>query len=249
MQPLFPFTSMQLHIDNYEGITINNTTMPDTLELFEKELQNILQHINDKKLLWIKLPIEKSHFIPLLTRYDFIFHHCNENNITLLKKLIQNPIIPTAKNHTLGVGVVVINEKDELLVIKDRLSKQFKIPGGYIDDGENISNAAVREVKEETGILVDFLGVIAIGHFKPLQFGESNLYIGCTAKALSETIEIFDTYEIIAAQWLPLKSFFAHKEISPFQKSIVETSIQKKPFNPYKINFLTQRAIDYEIFL
>ena len=29
------------------------------------------------------------------------------------------------------------------LVIRDRIGKKYKLPGGYIDDNENISDAAV----------------------------------------------------------------------------------------------------------
>ena len=35
---------------------------------------------------------------------------------SLVKRLKENAIIPTASNHTLGVGAVVINEKNELLI-------------------------------------------------------------------------------------------------------------------------------------
>jgi 8-oxo-dGTP diphosphatase len=248
MPESFHFTSINLITDNYEGITIDNSTLPDTIEAFEKELITIIDTLQSKKLLWIKVPISKSDFIPLLTKYDFVFHHCNEKDITLLKRLSIDPILPTAKNHTLGVGVVVINEKNEILVIKDRLGKRYKLPGGYIDDDENISTAAVREVKEETGIDVDFTSIIALGHFKPLQFGESNLYVGCTAQALSSKINIIDDYEIIEARWMNLDEFLNHEEILLFNKTIVNTAIKKDGLKFEHIEMFKNRDIDYELF-
>jgi 8-oxo-dGTP diphosphatase len=243
----FSFTQVSLITDNYEGITIDNTTIPQELELFEQEILNIINNIENKKLLWIKLPIEKSHFIPLLTKYDFVFHHCNEEDITLLKKLIENPIIPTARNHTLGVGVVVIQD-GKLLVIKDRLGQHFKLPGGYIDDDENISSAVVREVKEETGIDVDFTSIIALGHFKPLQFGESNLYVGCTAKAFSSEINIIDDYEIIEAKWMYLEEFLNSDEIYLFNKTIVKTAIKNSGLRFDHLDMFKGKNIEYELF-
>jgi len=249
MKEQFPFTKINLLTDNYEGLTIEYATIPHEIEEFEKELSLIIHNITNKKLLWIKLPLERSHFIPLLIKHGFVFHHCNENDITLLKRLIIDPIIPTARNHTLGVGVVVINEHDQLLVIKDRLGQQYKIPGGYIDDDENISSAAVREVKEETGIDVDFLSVVALGHFRPLQFGESNLYVGCTAKALSKEINIIDDYEIIEAKWMNLSEFLDSEEVLNFNKSIVKTSLKNDGFKHKHIEKFPRKELKYELFI
>ncbi len=55
----FNFTSINLINDKYNGITIDNSTIPDDVKEFEKELRNIIKNIENKKLLWIKLPIKK----------------------------------------------------------------------------------------------------------------------------------------------------------------------------------------------
>lgn len=243
----FNFTNITLITDNYEGVTIDYDSIPHVIEEFEDEIIKIIENLEDKKLLWIKLPIEKSEYIPLLTKYDFVFHHCNEADITLLKKLIHNPIIPTARNHTLGVGVVVISD-GKLLVIKDRIGQHYKLPGGYIDDDENISDAAVREVKEETGIDVEFNSIIALGHFKPLQFGESNLYVGCTATALNHEINIIDDYEIIEARWIDLEYFLNADEIYLFNKTIVNTALKNDGLKFEHLDMFKGRDIDYELF-
>lgn len=244
----FDFTNINLITDNYDGITIDNSTIPKNIEEFEKELIIIIQSLENKRLLWIKIPIAKSKFIPILTKYDFVFHHCNEKDITLLKKLSIDPIVPTARNHTLGVGVVVINEDNDILVIKDRIGKRYKLPGGYIDDDENITTAAVREVKEETGIDVDFNSIIALGHFKPLQFGESNLYVGCTAKSFSKEINIIDDYEIIEARWMDLDEFLNHEEVLLFNKTIVRTALNNDGLKFDHIEMFKNKNIDYELF-
>ncbi|MGB3750515.1 MAG: NUDIX domain-containing protein [Arcobacteraceae bacterium] len=248
MKETFRFTNLRLITDNYSGIIIDNTTIPDVLEEFEEELIQIIENLEDKRLLWVKVPINRSDLIPILTKYDFIFHHCNENDITLLKKLVFNPIIPTARNHTLGVGVVVINEKNELLVIKERINPHYKLPGGHIDDDENISTAVVREVKEETGIDVEFSSIIALGHFKPLQFGESNLYIGCRAKALSDEVDIIDEIEILEARWMDLDLFLNSDEIYEFNKKIVLKAIQNDGFRHDHLDIFKGKSIDYELF-
>jgi len=213
--------------DKYDGITMDSSTIPNDVKAFEKELTNIIKNAKEKKLLWIKLPIEKSHIIPLLTKYDFVFHHCNEKDITMLKKLVDNPIVPTAINHTLGVGAVVI-KNNKLLVIKDKIWRRYKLPGGYIDDRENISQALEREVYEETGIKIELDSIVSLGHLSPSQFEQSNLYILCSAKALSSEINIVDTDEIIEAKWMELDEYFNCEEIHIYNKNIVKTAMRNR---------------------
>ena len=43
----------------------------------------------------------------------------------------------------------VIVEEGKLLVNKDNKDDFYKIPGGRIDEGENLEQACIREVKEE----------------------------------------------------------------------------------------------------
>lgn len=55
-----------------------------------------------------------------------------------------------------GVRVIILNEKKEMLMVKQHHEKRdiWMVPGGAIEEGESSLEAAVREVKEETGIEV-----------------------------------------------------------------------------------------------
>ncbi len=227
MTETFNFTSITLIKDKYDGVTIDTTTLPQDLEVFEIELYQIIKHLQDKRLLWIRLSIENSDFIPLLTKHDFIFHHCNAEDITMVKKLIDNPIIPTAINHTLGIGAVII-DSGKLLVVKDKIWQKYKLPGGYIDDNENLSKALKREVFEETGIKIKLGSITHLGHFTSAQFEKSNLYIICSAQALSTQINILDTEEIIDAKWMEVDAFLNCQDVHPYNKNIVKNTIENR---------------------
>jgi 8-oxo-dGTP diphosphatase len=235
--------------DRYEGITIEGHGIALSPSEFEKELNAVLQTLHDKKLLWIKLPIERSDLIPVLTCNGFVFHHCNERDITLVKKLIKDPIVPTAKNHTLGVGVVVF-EGENLLVVKDKIHQTYKLPGGFIDDGENISQAVVREVFEETGIDVEFEAVVSLGHFTPAQFGESNLYVITLAKPLNKTIEIKDDEEIIEARWINVDEYLEREDVLPYNKALVNNALltQKGLKMHDDTELIVRKELSYELF-
>ena len=243
------YTSFDLREDRYAGVTIQNAHIKHTVLEFEIEIETILQNLTNKKLLWIKLPIERSDLIPVLTCKDFIFHHCNERDITLVKKLIENPIIPTAVNHTLGVGVVVFSGKN-LLVIKDRIYQTYKLPGGFIDDGENISQAVEREVLEETGIKIEFETIVSLGHFSPAQFGESNLYVIALAKPLSTQINIQDDEEILEARWIDVDEYLSRGDVLPYNKALVKNALlSQKGLKIYNNSeLITKENVLYELF-
>ncbi len=63
-----------------------------------------------------------------------------------------------------GVGAIIIEESCVLLVKRAHppLQAQWSIPGGVLEIGELIREAAIREVREETGLIVqpgELLGV------------------------------------------------------------------------------------------
>jgi 8-oxo-dGTP diphosphatase len=219
--------SIKLIEDKFDGVTIDNTTLPNLKEEFESDIKKILKSIKDKKLLWIKLSIEKSDFIPILTKHGFVFHHCEETELMLVKKLISKPVIPTAKNYTAGVGAIV-KDKNEILVIKDRFSTGYKLPGGHIDNNELLKDALKREVFEETGIKIEFESVVNLGHFTKGQFGESNIYVVCIAKPLTKEINIYDSNEIVEAKWIDIDDFLNHTDTNNYNKNVVKSAIENK---------------------
>ena len=69
-----------------------------------------------------------------------------------------------------GVSVAVVNEKDEILLIKQFRYpvKKFvwEVPGGAVDAGETLKEAALREFKEETGyVLTGKQDIRLLGHW------------------------------------------------------------------------------------
>ncbi len=218
---------MKIIEDKYNGITIAHDTLYPEKEKFKEDIKNIIASAEDKKLLWVKLPIERSELIPVLASMEFEFHHCNERDITMVKKLAEDPVVPTPKNHTLGVGAIV-RDKDKVLVIKDRFSKGYKLPGGHIDPNESITKALAREVYEETGIKIEFESITNLGHFTRSQFGESNLYIVCTAQALTKEINILDKDEIIEARWIETEEFLNLEDTNNYNKKIIHTVLKNE---------------------
>lgn len=69
------------------------------------------------------------------------------------------------KTPSLTVDAVVLSE-NELIVLIKRKNNPYKdfwaLPGGFVEYGETVESAAVREVKEETGLDVDLNGIVGV---------------------------------------------------------------------------------------
>ncbi|RDX33565.1 NUDIX domain-containing protein [Arcobacter sp. HD9-500m-PIT-SAG02] len=240
-----------LILDRYNGVTISSLPLIEDKISFENNLLLLIQDLQKekRKLLWITFSLENAHLIEIASKQQFTFHNCGDNYVMMVKKLTLNPIIPTAPTHTLGVGVVVINEKKEILLIKERFSNiGYKLPGGHIDLGEKIETAACREVLEETGITVEFESVITLSSFYPHQFGKGNIYILCKAIPKSDRINIQDTDEILEAKWMNVDEFLGDVNTFEYVKEIIQSSYATPGLKHKELDFLKDLDIDCELF-
>lgn len=75
-----------------------------------------------------------------------------------------------------GVGAIVLNARDELLLI-ERPSHQWLFPTGWADVGYSPAEVAVKEVREETGLRVTPLRLIAVYDIRHLLEVELNQHL------------------------------------------------------------------------
>ena len=73
-----------------------------------------------------------------------------------------DPAAPEANSLVPSVNVVVTNSAGELLLIRRSDNDNWAVPGGAIDLGESMVQAAVRETREETGIECEVTGLSGI---------------------------------------------------------------------------------------
>lgn len=73
-----------------------------------------------------------------------------------------DPDAPKANSLVPSVNVVVVNDSGDILMIRRTDNDNWAIPGGAIDLGESVAQAAVRETREESGIECEITGIIGI---------------------------------------------------------------------------------------
>jgi len=236
--------------DIFNGITIDSASINSAN--FKRDLTKLLQSSQDKNIIWLELNESQGEEIADALSLGFKFHSCKGDTLILIFSVKSDVFIPFLPTHTVGVGAVVINDKNQILLVQERLKNNYsiyKIPGGMLDNASSLENSVIREVYEETGIKCKLLSLIAVLNTHPYRFEKSNSYYVFRLKPLSSKIDIIDTAEIEHALWCNLDSFFENKQISQFQKEIVKKAITTKGLVKQKNSLLTKPKKISELYL
>lgn len=75
---------------------------------------------------------------------------------------IDDPNAPKANSLVPSVNAIVTNDVGQVLLIKRTDNGNWSLPGGAMDLGETIRQAAIRETLEETGIQIEVTGISGI---------------------------------------------------------------------------------------
>lgn len=219
--------------DKYNGLIVEEESIDSASSSFKESLQKLVEKaaLQKKSLLWIDLSSTQSEHIAIALQMGFEFHNCEATRTTLTYQVTKDAYIPVAPTHTIGVGAVVINDKNELLMVRDRIHTShslYKLPGGMLEPSQSLEEGVLREVWEETGIKAKLVKMVSVLNSHPYTFNKSNMYIVFQLEAESFEIEVIDTAEIEFALWMPLKAFFAHEEMSDFQKNLVNSALNSE---------------------
>jgi ADP-ribose pyrophosphatase len=125
-----------------------------------------------------------------------------------------------------GIGAVVIHNNQALLVKRAKPPKQglWCIPGGKIQYGETLQQAAEREIKEETGITIKAGDPVYV--FDLIEEGNFHyIIIDLLAEYISGTLQAGD--DAMDAKWFSLENIDL-PEIDVETKQLLHTTIQNK---------------------
>lgn len=159
----------------------------------------------------------KFHLMNVAIRNGFFIHHAREDYVFMILWLDKGPCrMPAYANHYVGIGGCVIRIIEdtsdcelpfEVLLIKENRTtdaRKWKFPGGFVDPGEALGPAVVREVREETGVDGEFLGLINLREQLNFKYGATDFYFTSILVAIDSKINVEDTREVQLAQWIRL---------------------------------------------
>ena len=119
-------------------------------------------------------------------------------------------------------GFILFNKTlDKVLLIKDNRSKKWSPPKGNIEHFESTINAALREVKEETGITIELNSKL-----NSIRAGKAILFITSIDENIKK--EDFDPIEIEKNEWWNLSDLYESVNFEPEMFNSIIRIICKK---------------------
>jgi 8-oxo-dGTP pyrophosphatase MutT (NUDIX family) len=238
--------------DQFRGVIVDTDQLPDDAT-FTAALGPSLEAWTAEgfRLVWLKVPIARAALVPVAAQAGFVFHHSNEGDVMMTRRLVEDAFVPTHATHYVGVGGVVLNARRELLVVceKHRRTSQryYKLPGGALQPGEHLVEAVLREVLEETGVRAKFESLVCFRHWHGYRYGKSDIYFVCRLAPLSEEVTM-QAEEIEECLWMPVDEYLVSDLVSPFNRRIVRAALSSRGVLPEWIEGHTDPA-RYEFFM
>lgn len=119
------------------------------------------------------------------------------------------------------ISVCIIEKDNKILMVQEGLDfcyGQWNYPAGHVDEFELITDAAIREIKEETGFDVKLKGVLPILNVN-YQY-DTHVQVRFVAEVIGGEIK-FDPNEILAVKWIPIEDLekMPEKELRLYEVS------------------------------
>lgn len=202
--------------DAYGGLVVDQTRLPRDAEAFASALRRSMRawRASGKRGVWLSLPTSRVRLVAPAVEQGFAFHHAEETHVMLAAWLPEDQpnTLPPNASHQVGVGGVVTNAKGQLLVVQEKHGPLrgkgiWKIPTGLAETGEEVADAAVREVEEETGIKTTFHQLVSFRQSHGLAFGKSDLFFICALQPIGQQDIVVQEKEIECARWMPVDEY------------------------------------------
>ncbi len=140
-------------------------TTPTARNIAQLTILDRLRGIALEGLKYTKDPYDQRRYEHLLELATADYSALLDIDATQLIAIFKNQIGTTTPKT--GADAAVINDKNQLLILKRNDDKLWCIPCGWIDVGESPAQAAQRETLEETGLVVEPLYYIGLSHKGP----------------------------------------------------------------------------------
>jgi len=187
-----PVRPLDMRINRFGDVVVSARDLGDEPAEFEKRLivslENWRRH--DRPGAWLTIPLARSDLVPTAVRQGFVPHHCTETYFMLTHWIPKSPSkIPSIGTNNVGVSVLVPRfvrgRGVEIILVREKYSKRrrsWKVVSGGVEIGELFAEAALRELREEVGVVGEFVCAVGLWNRKNTKFRRGEIHIACVVR-------------------------------------------------------------------
>lgn len=125
------------------------------------------------------------------------------------------------------VYAFIRNKNNQILMVENH-EGHWSFPGGKVETGESLEKAVIREVEEETGLIIKPGKIVAINEGKFLKRNHHAIFITFEGEIIGGIEGIRMPDEILHLQWFSMEE--ADKLVSYYADGISELLLGKVPY-------------------
>src|SRR5699024_6116992 len=98
--------------NKYGGIFLSGKNLPRQTSEFRDAMATALSAWTREglKLAWLEIPARRGQLLPDAMDLGFALHHCRNETVMLVRRLVDGAYIPEACTHSIGAGGLVLSD-------------------------------------------------------------------------------------------------------------------------------------------
>ncbi|WP_337035151.1 NUDIX hydrolase [Paenibacillus illinoisensis] len=109
------------------------------------------------------------------------------------------------KRIDVAYALITDQTNTKILMVQNRDGGRWTLPGGAVEINETFEEAAIREAKEETGLDIRLIGVVALNEYQVEKKSEHIVYVTFRSSIIGGMEEINRPDEIMKISWIDVE--------------------------------------------